>query len=417
MGQKRAVDGCGREDNNSSHGQKKLIKLRREVNRLFFRKGMSKNAIARQKRVSKHFVICWTKSPHQDFTADNRGWPKGCRRKWDTTTEKRVAELHQILKSDPRVFFWGATAIEQAWRQHYPGEPVPPLRTLGQILRELGLAERYQKRRRQGAARYLCYPEQTIYEQLGTRVLEADFIQKYLRGHSQPLHFIAFAFKKAPRLRHFQRIAAATAENFIDACKIFFDRFEKPDCLKVDNAAATIGSRSGKRNLSRVMNFLLSNQIVPIYAVPRRPFSQATVEGNNSVFSRKFWKSRTFQSVADVDEQLAWFNESSRLYTGYQPPAAPAAPKGPTTFIPRVYFLRQVRELENHAGGIEVLNEIIELPAAFIPFIVLAEWHLADETLSVYLEREEKLHIITSVPFPINPSSLKSLGKDNVMAR
>jgi len=64
--------------------------------------------------------------------------------------------------------------------------------------------------------------------------------------------------------------------------------------------------------------------------------------------------------------------------------------------------------MEIQAGEIEVLDEVIELPAPFIPFMVLAEWHLAAETLSVYLEREEKLHVVTSVPFPINPSSLIS---------
>ena len=38
------------------------------------------------------------------------------------------------------------------------------------------------------------------------------------------------------------------------------------------------------------MHFLLQHQVVPIYSVPRKPFSQASIEGNNSVFARKFWR-------------------------------------------------------------------------------------------------------------------------------
>jgi hypothetical protein len=63
------------------HGQKKLIKLRAKVNRLYFEEGLSKNAIVRIKRLNKRFAIRWTQTPNQDFTEDNRGWPLGQRRK------------------------------------------------------------------------------------------------------------------------------------------------------------------------------------------------------------------------------------------------------------------------------------------------------------------------------------------------
>jgi len=69
------------------YGQKKLLKLRSEVNRLYFTEGLSKNMITAKKHISKHFVIRWTQSPDQDFSIDNRGWPRGKRRKWDQYTE------------------------------------------------------------------------------------------------------------------------------------------------------------------------------------------------------------------------------------------------------------------------------------------------------------------------------------------
>ena len=148
----RKIDKKGVLDKVVCHGQKKLIKLRPEVNRLHFMDGLSKNAIVRRHHVSKHFVARWTQAPDQDFEADGRGWPVGCRRKWPQDLAARVAELHQDLKSDPRAFYWGATAIAQVWRQRYPDEPPPPLRTLGQVLHDLGLTGKYRGRQK-GAAR------------------------------------------------------------------------------------------------------------------------------------------------------------------------------------------------------------------------------------------------------------------------
>jgi len=398
------------------HGQKKLFKLRAEVNRLYFEDGLSKNAICRIKRLNKRFVIRWTQSPTQDFTEDKRGWPMGQRRKWTKQTETRIAGLHRQIKADPRAFYLGASAIEQQWRRTYPGEVVPPLRTIGQILKDLGLSQPRKTPRNPGASAYLCYPEHTIYNKIGKRIMEADFVgQKFLAGRTEPLHFAGFSFKAVPKLRYYKRIQSKGADSLIKNCKYVFERFEKPDAIKLDNAADSIGSRSGKRNISKVMAFLLANEVYPIFAVPRRPFSQASIEGNNSVFARKFWNPRSFESLEDIDRQLGWFNNASLAYTGYKPPESAAV--GKKRFAPKVYFLRQVRaSSDGRAGWIEVLNEIIELDPSYISYFVVACWHLQKETLTVYIEKEKRLETVVSVPFEINLRSRKKFYKGGALS-
>ena len=325
----------------STDDQKKLIKYREKVNLLYFEACWSKNRIARKLGMSKHTVIRWTQSPDQDFARDNRGWPKGKRRKWSETTEASIRALHNNLVEDAEEFFYGATAIIHQWRKQYSDAP-PPIRTIGQILKDLNLSKPRKKGRGQRATEYLCYPEATIYGgSLGERVIEADFIRRYLKGRSSPLHFIGFSAKKTPRLRHYIRIPNMTADAFIHACDSFFNRFEQPQVLKLDNAATFIGSASGKRNLSKVMIYLLSRQITPVFAVPRRPFTQASIEGNNSVFARHFWNRREFNTLSDVDLQLGWFNNSSLKYTDYQ---KPDSKKEKTEIVPNLYFLRQIKE-------------------------------------------------------------------------
>ena len=381
--------------------EKKSLQLRALVHRLFFQEQVPKKMIARQLQVSKGFVRRWTREPAQDLAADDRGWPRGQRRAWDQATVERVKEIHQFLRHDPHQFFSGATAVAQEWRRRHPAVGAPPLRTIGRLLAELGLSGTRRTAKAKGAARYLCYPEHTIYHQLPGRVLEADFIGKKYLGGGEPLNFIGFSFKQQPKLRHFQYVPAQTAEVVIAQCQRFFARFEKPDYLKVDNCGATIGSGSGQRTLSRCVCFLLREQVIPIFSVPRKPFSQASIEGNNSVFSRKFWHARDFTSRSDVRQQLKWFNKASELYTEYCWPTQPTSRK--SHFVPQVYFIRQVAdEAGARSGFINILNQKISLPAAYISYFVLARWDLSKELLEIYFEKELKAKRIKQIRFTVN---------------
>lgn len=381
--------------------QKKSLQLRRIVNQLYFEKHVSKRMIAHSLKVSKGYVDRWTRSPDQDCSLDARGWPQGKGRTWGDETTNRVAELHRMLENDPLSFYTGATAIAQEWRRRY-SDSVPSLRTIGRIQAALGLSNKRRSGRSRGAARYLCYPEHTIYHRFKGRLAEADFIgKKFIAGHSDPLHFVGFSFKKEPRLRYFRRVEDETASAFIRECKAFFASFESPDYMKVDNCSATIGSISAKRTLSKVVCFLLSNQVIPIFAVPRKPFSQASIEGNNSVFARKFWNKRIFASIADVDKQLDWFNDSSAAYTGYSQPADKPEKKN---FVPKIYFIRQVKETDTK-GFINVLNEKVTLPGSYINYFVLAEWNLRKQHLVVYFEKDLKPTPIKQMKFLVNKNS------------
>jgi hypothetical protein len=354
----------------------------------------------------------WTKSSIQDFTKDNRGWPKGKRRRWTKKDEERVWTMHEQLKNDPYQFYIGATAIEQEWRKEYPGISPLPLRTIGRIMADLKLSNKQRRDKHKGAARYLCYPEYTIYTLLGGRILESDFIgKKYLTGRTEPLNFIAFSFKKEPRLRYFKRVSGQTADNFIEQSRHFFEKFEKPDFMKVDNSLATIGSASGKRNISKAMAFLLKHRVIPIFAVPRKPFSQASIEGNNSVFARKFWNRINFKSVEEVDEKLEWFNLSSQRYTGYQTPKTKSKTK--KKFAPKIYFIRQVKEDKEQTSKafIDILNEKVFLSKSYLNYFVLAEWTLKQEQLYIYFEKEQKSKMIKKLSFKINPRSKEKLKK------
>jgi hypothetical protein len=390
-----------------NHEEKKSLELRKKVNELYFAYGHTKSFIMEKERVSKPFVIRWTRSPDQDFTDDIRGWPKGKPRYFSEDTAERIKKIYWQFKNDPHNFYIGATAVLQGWRRSYPEAPAPSLRTVGRVLKDLGLTH-IRKGRNKGAAAYLCYPEYTIYSGLGGRVLEADFIgKKYISGRTAPVNFIGFSFKKEPRLRYYQCIESQTAECFIKQTDLFFSKFERPDYIKLDNALAMIGSASGKRNISSAMLFLLNHHVVPIFAVPRQPFSQASIEGNNSVFARLFWNRYEFSGLEEIDEQLKWFNESSLKYTNYCTPEK-VNNNHKSNFKPEVIFIRQVRE-KNGTGFIEVLNDQLPIDLEYINYFVLARWSLTEQRLRVFFERDNQSILVHEFPFLISGNSLKKI--------
>jgi len=306
--------------------------------------------------------------------------------------------------------------LSKGGEKKYSEIPPPPLRTIGQILKDLGLSKRNRKDRHKGAAKYLCYPEYTVFNLIAKRVLEIDFIgKKFITGRTEPLNFIASSFKKEPRLRHFKRILSETGDEIIKYLKLFFKKFEKPDAVKMDNGFAMAGTPSWPRIISKASLWLLSQKVIPIFTVPRKPFSQASIEGNNSVFSRKFWNGIDFRSTGEIDIKLEWFNKASEEYLNYQKPKQKKSKN--INFIPRIYFIRQVKEDKEQTGKaqINLLKEKVFLPKSYINYFVLAEWNLKQEKLYIYFEKEQQSKMIKKLSFKINQKSKEKLKKSKII--
>lgn len=397
-------DTCSR---NSSHGpQKKLFSLRERANKLFYKESKSKRSISKRLKVSFNFVLKWTKQEVMNFKADERGWKKHRTRKWDALTGRRIVEIYGSLMARES-FFMGATAVELEWKKRYENPP-PPLRTIGWIMKEMGLTRPNKKTVVKGASRYLCYPEHTIHHYTGGRVLEVDFVgKKFMAGRTAPIHFAACSFKYVPKLRYYQRIGGETADELAKVLKAFFLKFELPAVVKMDNGFAMCGSAPQPHVLSKLQLWLLEQGIYPMYAVPRRPFSQASIEGNNSVFGRKFWNRFVFDNIGQMDQKLEEFNQASIQYYSYSPPANYRRKK----FTPRIFYLRQVREDESKKAFVEVANDIVRLPKSYINYFVFVEWNLKTEVLTLFLEKEMKLRKIKSIIFKMNPKSKQKLSR------
>ncbi|MGB2869816.1 MAG: hypothetical protein WBD36_15285 [Bacteroidota bacterium] len=308
--------------------------------------------------------------------------------------------IHAELEADVRRRFAGASAIERRYRERYPTANSLSLRFIGRTLSKHGLAT-LPKVRRKGVSRYLHYPESLI-NGLGDSLLEVDFIgKKFLTGRTQPLNFIAFSLRFPRKLKHFQRIAGETAQEVIPHLERFFKLFEKPAVVKLDNGFAFAGAGPEPRTLNSVVLYLLQQRINPVFIAPRTPWNQASVEGSNSIFTRKFWNWERYRSIEHVDQRLVDFNKAYAWYTGYKKPDR--TPK--RRFVPKVYFIRKVFEdPKTKWGYIDILKEQIPISKSYINYFILAEWNLKLERLNILFERNQQPKQLKSIIFKLNPA-------------
>lgn len=325
----------------------------------------------------------------------------GRTRTYTRRDEQRVLKVHAALQADPERSFAGASAIERRYRELY-GETKPlSLRFIGRTLAKHGLST-LPKVRRKGVSRYLHYP-QALIDGLGSSLLEVDFIgKKFITGRTQPVNFLAFSLRFPRQLKHFQRVEAETTDEVLRHLARFFRLFEKPAVVKLDNGFAFAGAGPEARTLNSVVLYLLKQHVTPVFIAPKKPWNQASVEGANSIFSRKFWHQHNFRSPAHIDRELEHFNKAYAWYTGYLRPKR-STPR-PRRFVPRVFFIRKVYEhAETKRGYIEILKEQISVPKSYIGLFMLAEWNLRSERLTILFEQEHKALRIKSTRFKLNP--------------
>ena len=62
--------------------------------------------------------------------------------------EQLILSIHQQLDQNPKMYFSGASAIQQEYRKLYPNARVPSLRFIGRTLAKFGLSKAPKVRRK-----------------------------------------------------------------------------------------------------------------------------------------------------------------------------------------------------------------------------------------------------------------------------
>src|SRR3989338_242464 len=116
----------------------------------------------RELGLSWNFVSAWTQSEDQDSSQDFRGWKSGVPRSHPIDIKSRVIDIRKKLVEDADEYYTGDLAIQQAYGELYPSDPLPGIGYINDIIRDAGLVKVHRGKRRGVAVRYLCYPEHCI---------------------------------------------------------------------------------------------------------------------------------------------------------------------------------------------------------------------------------------------------------------
>jgi len=180
----------------------------------------------------------------------------------------------------------------------------------------------------------------------------------------------------------------------------------------MDNDSAFRGCIERKRSIGRIIRWLCSLGIIPVFNAPHSPWNNGSVEGGNSVFDRKLWQEFHFSSIAEVDQRLKEFNQAYETYLipSYQDFLNhPIKLTNPLKFRakdlkvcpqPNLYLLRTVQE-QYGKYQVEILNTYLNLPAKFKGQYVIIELNLIRKTVKIYQEVEKELIVIYQNSFDL----------------
>lgn len=359
--------------------------------------GVSKSEISRRLHVRRATIVEWlSRSEYQD----HRGWQKGHRRTHTDEEEERILVIRDELES--HAFYWGKDEILKEYKKRFPQHALPSMWFTEEVIRKHGRQTQQPKERQKNITRYLGYPEHLL-KALGPVQEGIDFIgRKYITGRTEPVHFLARYYHKPVGLYLVNRTENERSGGMLDLVRNDWKRFGHPHCAYLDNASAMSGPVKAKRFISRFMQGVLAERVLPIFVPQHSPWANGPVEGSNgSMFGKKVWNRFTFETVEQIDQTLEQFNRANRERAWTDGLSNKCSDR--PTWHPRIHFVRYAKlgpDTEQYST-VEILNEQVPLSTSFAHQYVLGELNLEKEQLTIMVERDRKSLIIHEQRFPV----------------
>ena len=287
-----------------------LIEKRKKARELH-RKGWSIRKIARYLVACKDSVRKWINLGDEEIFVDNRGWKKGRLRRYSKEQEKQIVKIRRALEKAGS-YFIGALVVQKNYNNQ--NEMKVSKKFVDRTLKEYKLVKTPQNKRK-GRSKYMQYPLHSL-NKLGKCLLSLDFIgPKYLKGSSDRINFLSCKYVRPRKVGIVKRVKGQCTEEVIKVLKEIWQNNPVPDVLQVDNDSAFGTNLTHKKTIGRLTLFLLNLGVKPVYIAPRSPWNNGSVEGHNSLFSRKFWNKLQFTDEDEIDVKINEFNLAYEKYT------------------------------------------------------------------------------------------------------
>ena len=266
------------------------------------RSGVGMREVARQFRVSLSVVQRWvSRAAGQRLTrVDWRGKPTvagGPANRTAPEVEALIVVLRAELAKTSELGEYGAEAIRNALIDR--GAPDPPsVRTVGRILERHGLLDGHKRVRRPAPPLGWYLPEVAA----GRAELDSfDTVSGLLLAGGIDivvLNGISLHGGLVTSWPHYSVTSTVTASRLLEHWR----EFGRPGYAQFDNDNVFQGPHQYPDIVGRVMRTCLQVGVVPVFAPPREPGFQASIESYNGRWQAKVWSRYERISIVELQE-------------------------------------------------------------------------------------------------------------------
>lgn len=367
------------------------IKLRRQAV-LMYLKGVSVSDISKSINCSRPWVYKWVKryqsNPNGEWYKEYSRRPATIHAGIDSDLENLIVKIRRNLEKIPYAQI-GAISIQ--WELRKLRIEVPPIWTIDRIIKKHGLSLKAKK----PAKRVNEYPGYGVDALHQMDLVGPRYIKK------RRLYFCNIIAADSHCI-HLNPIQSKASHDILPAVIRFWQHFGIPDYFQMDNELSFRGSNRYPHSFGKLIRFLLSQEVTPIFIPQREPWRNGIIEKFNDTFDKKFYRTQKFANFKSLIKQSTIFEQFHNSNYRYsvnqnQTPIIVHKMNPPYRYLDKDYQIPDYIPLESGEivlirfirsdRRLNIFSEIFQVKHELVYHYVEAIISVEGQSLSVYSDR------------------------------
>ena len=355
------------------------------------RNGEPIRSVAKRFRVSVgtvHFWVDRCRGQRLD-RCDLDDHKSGAPRPWNRTsigTERRVLSIRRELKERSVLGEYGAPTIQAAMHER-AHKLVPSVATISRILVRHGAVDAGGRQRRPAPPRGWYLPAVAQ----GKAELDSLDVIEDLKLKGGPLISVLTATSL-----HAGEVQAwpsehVSAKSVLDCLIERWLELGLPSFAQFDNDTVFQGAHQWPDTIGRVSRLCLALGVIPVFAPPREPGFQNSIESFNGLWQAKVWQRFEFDDLPGLVAHSGHYIEARRQRNAQRLECAPARRSFPTNFRfdprERVHGTLIYLRRSDAKGRVQLLGHQLLVDSRWINRLVRCEIHLDRSQIKCYALR------------------------------
>lgn len=309
-----------------------------------------------------------------DFDDRRSGAPRPWNRA-SAATERRVLSVRRELKERSVLGEYGAVSIQASMRER-AYTPVPSVASISRILVRRGAVDALGRQRHPAPPRGWYLPVVAK----GDAELDSLDVIEDLKLKGGPLISVLTATSLHAGAVQAWPSEQVSAKGVVECLIERWQELGVPRFAQFDNDTIFQGAHQWPDSIGRVSRLCLALDVTPVFAPPREPGFQNSIEGFNGLWQAKVWQRFEFSDLQALIRHSACYIEARRQRNGKRLEVAPTRRPFPKAFRfnPKqpvhgtLIYLRRT----DGKGRVQLLGHQLLVHAQWINRLVRCEVHL-----------------------------------------